>query len=94
LWATRSPSSIPRRRWRANYAAAGKALGLDLVNQPELAARPENAARVAAWYWNSRGLNAVADRGDFREVTRRINGGYNHMPERRAYFARAQAIVD
>ncbi|MFZ9839994.1 MAG: glycoside hydrolase family 19 protein [Opitutaceae bacterium] len=78
---------------RANYAAAGKALGLDLVNQPELAARPENAARVAAWYWNSRGLNSLADRGDFDGITRRINGGYNGKADRDQYHARAQGVL-
>jgi predicted chitinase len=78
---------------RANYAAAGKALGLDLVNNPGLAARPENAARVAAWYWNSRGLNALADRGDFDGITRRINGGYNGKADRDQYHARAQGVL-
>ncbi len=59
---------------RANYRAAGIALGLDLEGDPELAARPEVGFRVAAWYWTSRQLNAVADRPDFRAVTRKING--------------------
>jgi putative chitinase len=78
---------------RANYAAAGKALGLDLVNNPELAAKPENAARVAAWYWNSRGLNGLADRGDFDGITKRINGGFNGKADRDQYHARAQRVL-
>jgi predicted chitinase len=78
---------------RANYAAAGKALGLDLVGHPDLAARPENAARVAAWYWNSRGLNGLADRGDFDGITNRINGGFNGKADRDQYFGRAQRVL-
>lgn len=78
---------------RANYAAAGKALGLDLVNNPGLAARPENAARIAAWYWNSRGLNAKADAGDFNGITRAINGGYNGKADRDRRFEVALANV-
>lgn len=35
---------------RDNYARAGKALGLDLPNQPDLAADPAIAARIATWY--------------------------------------------
>lgn len=35
---------------RDNYARAGKALGLDLVNHPELVERPDIAAKVAVWY--------------------------------------------
>lgn len=78
---------------RANYEAAGRALGLDLVNNPELAARPDVGFRVAAWYWNSRGLNQLADRGDFDGITQRINGGQNGAADRRQYFARANDVL-
>lgn len=66
---------------RANYRAAGFALGLDLEGDPEIAARPEVGFRVAAWYWTSRGLNEVADRPNFRMVTKRVNGAAtDHAP--------------
>jgi predicted chitinase len=78
---------------RANYTAASKALGEDFVRNPQSAATPENAARIAAWYWNSRGLNALADRGDFRGVTQRINGGQNGAADRAAYHARALDVL-
>lgn len=74
---------------RANYAAASKALGEDFVKHPERAGTLENAARVAAWYWNSRGLNEKADRGDFDGITKSINGGYNGKADRDRYYARA-----
>jgi predicted chitinase len=78
---------------RANYAAAGRALGLDLVNNPQLAARPENAARIAAWFWNSRGLNAKADAGDFAGITRSINGGTNGAADRNQRYQAALAAL-
>ncbi len=78
---------------RANYAAAGRALGLDLVNNPQQAASPEVGFRIAAWYWQTRGLNNLADQGNFREITRRINGGYNGLADREAYLRRAQAAI-
>jgi len=78
---------------RHNYTEAGRALGLDLVNNPELAAQPENAARIAAWYWESRGINAAADAGDFTRVTRLINGGTNGLADRQAYYERARAAL-
>ncbi len=74
---------------RANYAAAGKALGLDLVNNPRQAASPEVGFRTAAWFWNSRNLNNLADQGDFRGITKRVNGGYNGLADREAYYRRA-----
>lgn len=67
---------------RANYARAGKALGLDLENHPELAAAPENSAKVAAWYWKDAELGTAARRGDVRAVTKGINGGANGLDDR------------
>jgi predicted chitinase/LysM repeat protein len=78
---------------RSNYAAAGKALGLDLVNNPKSAATPEVGFRTAAWFWNTRNLNSYADAGNFREVTRRINGGYNGLADRQKYYARALDVL-
>ncbi|BCM26298.1 glycoside hydrolase family 19 protein [Methyloradius palustris] len=76
---------------RSNYADAGKALGLDLVNQPDLLLQKSHAAMSAAWFWSSRGLNALADDRtddndleDFTEITKRINGGSVGLSERLA----------
>ncbi|MCP1317841.1 glycoside hydrolase family 19 protein [Halomonas sp. 707B3] len=81
---------------RDNYTAASEALGIDLVNNPDMAADPEVAAKVATWYWQNRGgLSEAAQRGDTREVTRLINGGHNGLEDREAqtsrYLAAAQA---
>jgi len=78
---------------RANYRAAGRALGIDLEGNPSRAKDPDVAFRIAGWYWNSRNLNTYADAGNFREVTRRINGGYNGLASREAYYRRALAAV-
>ncbi|QRN94540.1 peptidoglycan-binding protein [Archangium violaceum] len=78
---------------RSNYRAAGKALGIDLENNPTRAADPDVGFRTAAWFWNSRKLNTYADAGNFREVTRRINGGYNGLASREAYYKRALGVL-
>lgn len=78
---------------RANYQRFGQLLGIDLVSKPEQAAEPEVAFRIAALYWANRGLNELADRQDFREITRRINGGFNGLPDRIKYFDRARAAL-
>jgi putative chitinase len=75
---------------RANYRAYGKALGLDLENNPELAADPEVSVRVACEYWKKKGLSGWADRDDVNEITRRINGGYNGLADRKGCLARAK----
>ena len=78
---------------RANYAATGAALGVELVYHPELLAEPELAARSAAWYWQSRGLNELADVGDFRRITLRVNGGLNGLADRLALWDAAKATL-
>jgi putative chitinase len=44
---------------RANYLATGKALGADLIANPERLAEPELASRSAGWFWKTHGCNAV-----------------------------------
>ncbi|PKV42740.1 putative chitinase [Janthinobacterium sp. 61] len=78
---------------RANYAACGKALGLDLLAKPDLLEQIVNACRSAGWFWQSNGLNALADAGDQVRVTRRVNGGTNGLAERLALFAAAQRVL-
>lgn len=78
---------------RANYERCGKALGLDLIAKPQLLELPINAAMSAAWYWNSRKLNALADAGEFDRITVSINGGQNGREERRALWASALAAM-
>lgn len=55
---------------RGNYEQASKALGIDLVNNPDLAADPEVAAKVAAWWHKSKVGYGV----DVATATRKING--------------------
>ena len=75
---------------RSNYEACGAALDLDLIAEPELLEEPLNAARSAGWFWQSHGCNALADLGDARAITKRINGGVNGLQDRLAYLALAQ----
>ncbi|MBX8512094.1 glycoside hydrolase family 19 protein [Pseudomonas cichorii] len=78
---------------RANYVACGEALGLDLLNHPELLEQPEHAAMSAAWFWDRARLNALADKGDFLLITRRINGGTNGLADREALYQRALKVL-
>lgn len=76
---------------RANYAACGAALGLPLLDQPELLEQPDGACKSAAWFWQTHGLNELADAGAFIAITKRINGGTNGLAERWAFWQRARA---
>jgi putative chitinase len=79
---------------RENYERASAALGLDLLAQPELLSSRGPAALSAAWFWDDRGLNALADQGAFEEITRRINGGMTGLDERREALKRINAALE
>jgi putative chitinase len=78
---------------RANYRACGRALGLDLEGNPDIAVQPGVAFRTAGWFWSTHGLNALADQQDYRTITRRINGGYNGYDDRLKYYERALQVL-
>ena len=78
---------------RANYMACSEGLGLDLIKQPELLEKPQHACMSAAWFWASRGLNTLADAGQFDTITRRINGGQNGAADRKALYAMALKVL-
>jgi putative chitinase len=67
---------------RNNYKTCGDALGVDLIANPELLIEPEYAALSAGWFWNKRGLNALADNEDWTTITKRINGGTHGLQDR------------
>ncbi|KAB0517551.1 glycoside hydrolase family 19 protein [Pseudomonas extremorientalis] len=78
---------------RANYTACGEALGLDLVARPELLELPQHATMSAAWFWSTRGLNTLADQGQFVKITRRINGGLTGQDDRQALYDKALKVL-
>ena len=93
------PNGLPQTQTLSRTAyltvatAAGNALGLDLVHNPTSVATPQVGFRTTIWYWNSRGLNTLADRNDLVGITRRINGGTNGLDARRRYFERAKQVL-
>lgn len=78
---------------RANYRSIGKILGLDLENQPALAAEPVLSLKIACEFWKRKSINAPSDADDLVEVTRRVNGGKNGIDDRRTFTAKAKAAV-
>lgn len=78
---------------RANYKAAGEALGIDLVGNPDRAKDVDVAFRTATWFWNSHNLNSYADQGNFDQITKTVNGGYNGKQSRDAYYEKALSVL-
>ena len=79
---------------RANFEQADKALNFDLVNRPERVAEDNVIAALAAcWFWQSRGLNELADKDDLLAITKRINGGLNGLDDRKKRLAQAKEVL-
>ena len=78
---------------RDNYKNCGQAIGMDLINNPDLLAQPEGAALSAAWFFNKHGLNQLADIGDFVLMSKRINGGDLGLSQRIAKINHAINVL-
>lgn len=79
---------------KSNYETCGKAIELDLVDNPDQVADSAGVAVAAAcWFWNSRYLNKYADKDDIKAITKRINGGLHGLEERQSYLDRAKEIL-
>jgi putative chitinase len=75
------------------YVNCGAGLGVDLVSSPELLLTPQYAVLSAGWFWNKKGLNSLADSGDFETMTKRINGGLIGLDDRKAKIAKALTVL-
>lgn len=78
---------------RDNYRRCSLELFGDdtLLKTPELLEQEPWASVSAGWFWQAKGLNAMSDDDDVKAVTKRVNGGYNGLEERRLWTNRAKA---
>lgn len=75
---------------RSNYTLAGQYIGKDIVNNPTLAATKEIAAMLVLWFFlrgNARNVGPKNQWADVVAVTKKVNGGTNGLPDRKAKFA-------
>jgi putative chitinase len=72
-----------------NYSAFDKFVDEDILSNPDLVAT-KYPLLSAAWFWNSRNLNALADKGatyaDVTAITKRVNGGTHGLADRISKF--------
>lgn len=75
----------------ATYEKSGYCVG-KLTEHPEWLSKYPGALKSALWFWNSRGLNSLADADDVENITKRINGGINGMAQRKYYLRVAKKV--
>jgi hypothetical protein len=76
--------------WQENYDKTGRALGLDLLKNPDLLLAPPHAARALAWYFATHGVARCADLQDWRGCRLRVNGGYTAID---AFLSHVHALL-
>ncbi|KAI3936487.1 hypothetical protein MKX01_028117 [Papaver californicum] len=62
--------------WNYNYGACGKAIGENLLKNPDLVATSSTIAfKTAFWFWMNNVHSVITSGGGFGRTIRRINGG-------------------
>lgn len=79
---------------RLNYLAISKALGVDFISTPSLLEEPNYATLSAGWFWNKNNLNLLADKDDFKGITKKINGGFNGLDDRIKHWNRIKTVLN
>jgi putative chitinase len=85
---------------RANYQKFKDDSGIDVIANPDLVANdPKLSAMASGFFWNSRNLNALADKDDVLGISKKINGVNrntglpNGLTDRQSYLAKAKSII-
>jgi putative chitinase len=78
---------------KENYDNCGSGIGVDLLSDPNRLLDPQYAALSAGWFFNKKGLNALADASDFETMTKRINGGTLGLDDRIAKIQKALSVL-
>jgi putative chitinase len=90
-WAYRGRGYI-QLTGKENYQAFADAMKITLSDAVGYLETQQGAAMSAAWFWHKRGLNGLADRGQFDKITLRINGGMNGYEDRLAKYEKAKGL--
>ena len=77
-----------------NYKRCGEALGVDLLGNPDLLLEPLYAARSAGWFWKVNNLAPLADEGNIKEMTKKINGGYIGLEARQSLYNKIMSAIN
>jgi len=81
---------------RQNYTAFGKAIGEDILSNPDVVAS-KYALLSAAWFFSKNGLHKMADGGAsdtvVTSITKRVNGGTIGLPDRIKHFKEYYSLL-
>lgn len=79
---------------RTNYTNCADAIGVDLVDNPDLLLDPEVSAKAANWFFTKNKIWRFCDDDDVLRVTRTINGGTHGLGDRRIRTRAAFSVLN
>ena len=74
---------------KANYQNFADSIETPVEEVSEYLQTFEGAVQSACWFWESNNLNALADAGDIRMMTKKINGGFIGLEDREKHYHHA-----
>lgn len=81
---------------KVNYQSFDKVIEENITDNPDLVAT-KYPLLSAAWFWNSRTLNTLADKGasdaDVTVITKKVNGGTHGLDDRIAKFKKFYSLL-
>ena len=79
---------------RANYQAFANYIGDQRVMEGWQYVSKNYLFLPSGFWWHNNKMNALIDQGaTVEQVTRRVNGGYNGLTDRRKYFKKASEVI-
>jgi len=78
---------------KSNYQSIGTVMGQNLISNPDLLMAHAGALESACVFWSQKGLNTLADAGNTRAITIKINGGTLGLSEREANYTRNLKVL-
>lgn len=78
---------------RENYTNFGKSVSMTAEEAAAYVATEKGAIESAAWFWNAKKLNSIADTDDVTKMTKIINGGNIGLADRQARYSKAMHVL-
>lgn len=76
-----------------NHKAFADSVGMTLDDAMAYMQTKAGAVESACYFWKTRNLNALADTQGVEDETKRINGGFNGLAERKALTIKAMKVL-
>lgn len=78
---------------RYNYTQFGKEVDMTPEQAVEYVRTKKGALDSACWFWDTNGLNKFSDARDIKGATKRINGGFIGLEDRKKHYDHAMEVL-